>query len=182
MELSKKLKLDELSERDRIIASIGGVVLVVAIVYFVLSFFIFSPLTKEKVRYEKNLSVLKELKQIESEFNGINEKYGRFISSLPPRGTDISSMILRISRSANIEANVGDMKPLSRRVGDFKELSLKFTVDGINTEELVNFLSKIENYRNFIYIDELEIQPKSSKDMRFLKAVIKVKTYIQEKS
>lgn len=182
MELLKKLKLDELSERDSIILAVGGVITSIIIIYMILAFFIFSPLNKEKISYQKNISIFDELNNIKKEFDITNGKYSKFLTSLPPKGADISSMVLKIAKSSKIESNVGDMKPLSRKVDDFKELSLKFNIDGINTEELVDFLYKLENDRMFLYISEINLEPKSLDGLRFLEATLKVKTYTQEKS
>jgi len=182
MDILKKIKPAELSERDSLILTVGAITISLIVLYLLLSFFIFSPLAQEKVRYKKNAETLNELEKIKREFDVENGKYIKFISSLPPRGTDISSMVLRVARGAKIENNIGNMKPLSRKVDEFRELSLKFTVDAINTEELVDFLYKLENDRRFMFISKIDLEPRSSEGLRFLKATLNVKTYTEEKN
>lgn len=179
MELLKKLKLSELSERDYI-AVVGGTALVgVIVLYSVLSHFLFSPLKMELLTYEKNTVKLRELDKIKNEFLVENKRFGEFRSKLPQPRADMNALVMDVARRAGLDKKVENVKPVTRKIDDFKEVTIKFSLTSINTKELVDFLFQIRNNPKFLHISEMNITPQTAEESSFLDVQFKILTYTE---
>ena len=178
MDIIKRLKLEKLSKRDRYLAAGLFSFVLLFLLSWILSVLIITPLSQAEKKLAKNSESLTKIQSVKDEYLKINSKFSAFKSRLPNKNFDISSYVLSHLENLKLNSKMQNLKPSSNSIGDYKEVSVKFSLVGITYNEMTKFIYQIENSQYKLYIDEIQIKPESYDNLHLLNINLKILTYI----
>ncbi len=169
----------KVTKRDIITLIIGATVLVV----FGMHQFVITPLLNKRTRQEKTIkskkSVLLDLVLLKAEFERLMLKadFAKKRIAKRKRGFTLFSDMDRMAGVAGIKQNVAYMKPFTAVSKDNKYTisTVEMKLDGLDMEQLVKFLYKVETSPNAITIKRISIT-KTGKAKDLASAVLQVET------
>ncbi len=166
----------ELSRRDRIALSVGGVALLV----FVVLQFLFFPLLERRQRLEKGIAVreqaLVEMRQMEERFRKLHQQNSSLSRKLAGRDRDFSlfSFLEKMASATDIKQNIAYMKPSSAQGdGDVRLTTVEMKFKAISLKQLVHFLQQIEAPEKLVAVRRISIQ-ENTKEKATLDVILQV--------
>ena len=171
-----------MNRREMALAVLGGV-FVMALLYYV---FVISPAVARQealISYvekkEADLVGVMELRDKWEKFKTSKEKAEKILAQRGEKFT-LLSFLEGVSREVGIDSKIQYMKPLTYQgeQGILKPVGIEMKLEGINTEQLVNLLHKIEYSENLLNIKLIKILRADSKEMKLLKVTLQVNTYV----
>jgi len=178
MEILKLIKLDKLSKRDLYLALGTISFIIILILYWILSFLIFTPLAQNERKLEKNLENIKKIQAIKKEYEELSSKLSAFKNRLPNKNFNLASYILSQVDNLKLNDKMQNLKPYFNKIEGYEEISVKFSLEGVTAEELIKFLYQIENSPYLLYVSQLQIKPESYENLYLLNVSFKIQTYI----
>ncbi len=97
-----------------------------------------------------------------------------------PGNFTLFSYLNRLVTQAGIKDNIAYMKPSSQSVDNspLKLSRVEMKVQAITTEQLVNYLYRVETSRNMIFVRKMSVT-KAGKDKPQINAILQIETYEQ---
>lgn len=172
----------KLNRREMALAVLGGI-LVIALLYY---FFIISPaVARQEVlidyveKKESDLVGMMELKNKWERFKSNRQKAEKILAQRGDRFT-LLSFLEGVSREAGIDDKIQYMKPLTYHgeEGALKHVGIEMKLDGIDTEQLVSLLHKIEYSEKLLNVKLIKILRVDRKQEKLLKVTLQVNTYV----
>ena len=150
----------------------------------IISRFVVSPVMENRERLERVVMAKTEIieKMIENkkEYDSIiresKELKGNF--SKRDKGFTLFSFLDRLSGETGIKDNIAYMKPStsSTRGSEKKIISVEIKLQGINVQQLISYLYKIETSKNILFVRRLSIS-KAGIQKEYISAVMQVETF-----
>jgi hypothetical protein len=122
---------------------------------------------------------LKEIAKLRREYLEVKERMEQFKGKARQRGRGFSlfSHLESLANKTKIKGNIASMKPRSSTVGEqYKESSVEVKLENVNTQQLVNYLFRIENSEAFLRIKRLHLK-KRHDNPKYLDATFLISTY-----
>ena len=169
-----------LQKREKIIISIGGVVVVVLLILELIIFPIYDRkenLQKLIVQRTKSLS---EMHQLEAEYHALTRNLVSNESQLKnrPRGFTLFSFLDALAGQSGIKQNIIYMKPSTTNVkGSPYTLSIvEMKIESLTMNQLVAFLHGVETSPNMVWVKRISLS-KGEKNNQLINSILQVETY-----
>jgi general secretion pathway protein M len=156
------------------------------IVLFLLINFLILPFFKEKDRFKKGIALkeleLKEIAGLSSEYKIYQKDSDEMSRILAKRGKGFTllSYLDNAAGEADVKGYIQYMNPSksssSKSSGPYKESGVEIKLEGVNIDQLVNYLYEIETPRDLIFIRRMSVTD-NKKQEGYLDCVIQVLTY-----
>lgn len=151
----------QLSKRDRLTLTIGGVV----VFLFLLVQFIFVPFLDKRSRMTKGVADRQEaivaMRLMEAEFKELNQQSNTLIKKLASRtaGFSLFSFLEQKASLAKVKQSIEYMKP-SESIGEglLKQVMVEMKLRGISLSQMVEFLDQVESQDNIVALKRISIQ------------------------
>lgn len=161
----------------------GGLALVALLFYLI----IISPgyskqkqLEKSIARREADLVKVSELSRKWENFKRDQNEVELSLSSRGDRFT-LLSYLEGLTREAGIDKNIQYIKPVTfpPTEGAFRPEGIEMSLDNVGMEQLVNFLYKVEQSQNLLYVKRIKMLKVSKGSTSTLKVTLQVNTYLR---
>ncbi len=169
-----------LTWRERIAIGVGGALLVGILI----SYFGIAPAQRRIKELNRRIPELEEdlmrIKELNGEYQELKEKVDSITKGLEARGDfAIPTFLENLAREVKVEYDL-KTKP-ERRIGErYKESSVEVKLEGIDLEDLRDFLYKIENSDQFLRVVRLRITPNKADPEEAIDATFDVSTIIMK--
>jgi len=171
-----------LNRREMAFAVLGGVLVVVLLYYL----FVISPAIarqKSLIDYiekkEADLAGMIELRNQWQMFKSNRQKAEKILAQRGEKFT-LLSFLEGVSREVGIDNKIQYMKPVTFREeeGALKPVGIEMNLDGINTQQLVGLLHKIEYSEKLLNIKLIKILRVNRGKENLVKVTLQVNTYM----
>jgi general secretion pathway protein M len=168
-----------LSKREINVLTGGGVFLIV----FTAAQFVYSPAiekrdTLERVLSQKQIS-LEEMDLLQQKFQAVSNQFDTETSTISNRGESFSlfSFLDSQAQQSGVKGNVDYMKPGTKEIENsmYAIASVKLKLQDLYLKELVDFLYRIESFKNGVRITSLSLT-KAGKEKTKIDAMIETQT------
>jgi general secretion pathway protein M len=169
----------KLAKREKVTVLIAACVISI----FVLINFLILPFFQERARLKKGIAVKEgELKEIAS-LSAVYQEYKKGSSDISViiakrgRGFTLMSYLDTAAGETDVKDHIKYMTPSSSKgSGSYEESVVETKLEGINTDQLVKYLYKIEAPGDLIFIKRLSVTD-NKKQEGYLDLIIQVLTY-----
>jgi Tfp pilus assembly protein PilO len=159
----------------------GGLFLVALLFYFV----VISPGLSRQDQLERSISKRKadlaKITELKKKWESFKRDQGEVEQSLRSRGDRFTllSFLEGITREIGIDKNIQYIKPVTFPPSEsvFKPEGIEISLDNVGMEQLVNFLYRVENSGNLLFIKRIKILKTSRGSSSTLKVTLQVNTY-----
>lgn len=171
-----------LNRREMAFAAFGGILVVVLLYYL----FVISPAVARQnslIAYiekkEADLAGMIELRDKWERFKTNRQKAEKVLAQRGKKFT-LLSFLEGVSREVGIDNKIQYMKPLTFREeeGALKPVGIEMNLDGINTQQLVRLLHKIEYSEKLLNIKLIKILRINRGKEKLVKVTLQVNTYM----
>lgn len=180
MNIPSKLNLERLSKRDFYLLTSTIFLVAILCVYWIFSLLLFDPLSRVELNLENNQEKFKKIRFVKEEFNQLNSSIQRLKKVLPPKDFNLASSMLNLVDRLKLSNKLQNLKPYFNTIEGYKELSVKFSLEGVTSNELVDFLYRIENFNYLLHVSQIQIRPQSYGELYLLDVKFKIETYTPE--
>ncbi|HBH27381.1 MAG: type II secretion system protein M [Desulfofustis sp. PB-SRB1] len=176
-----KLGLDRLARREKIVLAAGCIFVGGFLFIQLVAEPFFS--SKETVRrlVDRRQFELTDMLMLRQQYIGLVEQQSDIAQLVLARSGDFSlfSFLEQQAAAAGIKGRVAFMRPSSQELeGEFSESSVEMKIERLTTENLVDFLQRIEDREQLVFIRRMAIQ-KNSDEAGLLDITLNVLTYEQ---
>ncbi len=173
------INLNQFNQREKIALGAGASALVVFILF---QFIIFPVIDRQEVLQRSiaaKQEALKEMRILSADAAALEQQQNRSSQRMGrrPRGFTLFSFLDGLAGKTNLKANIDYMKPSTKepKGSPHKVSVVEMKLVGINMEQLVAYLYRIETSANLVEIKRLSIT-KTDKKAGFINAVLQVET------
>lgn len=166
----------QLNKREKIAVSIGGLMLLLYIVFH----FIVFPLAGNRAKLAKNLALrekeLVEMRTMQRRYQELSKQSGSLTSLLAKRdaGFSLFSFLEKNAADSQVKEHIVYMKPSGSPKNElFKQSMVEMKLQAISLKQLVDFLEKTESTENLVGIDKITIQ-ENTKEAATLDVTLKM--------
>jgi type II secretory pathway component PulM len=158
----------------------GGLILVALLFYLV----VISPALSKQELLAKNIAKRKQDLVRISEIQGKWQSFQRDRSDVQEAikgrgGFTLLSYLEAVTREIGIDQRIQYIKPVTFPEGEgkLKPEGIEISLDGVNMEQLVNFLYKIEYSGKLLHVKRIKVLRASKEKTSLLKVTLQVNTY-----
>jgi general secretion pathway protein M len=171
-----------LQPRERLAVMIAGAALLVFLIFQLLIFPSINRRDRLKNRIAANVSALKEISALKSEYEALTQ-YSRNMGDRlkrRPKNFTLFSFIDKLAGTSGIKNNIEYMKPSTSNLKNSSlTLSLvEMKISSLTMEQLTNFLHGVENGDAQVWIKRISIQ-KGDKNVGLINTTLQVETVQQ---
>jgi hypothetical protein len=176
-----KLGLNRLARREKIVLAVGCIFVGGFLCIQLVAEPFFS--SKETVRrlVDRRQFELTDMLMLRQQYIGLVEQQSDIAQLVLARSGDFSlfSFLEQQAAAAGIKGRVAFMRPSTQELeGEFSESSVEMKIERLTTENLVDFLQRIEDREQLVFIRRMAIQ-KNSDEAGLLDITLNVLTYEQ---
>jgi len=148
---------------------------------FLLTNFLILPFFKEKDRLQKGIALkqeeFKQISDLSLEYQKYQKGSGDVSKVLARRdkGFSLTSYLEEAARKAGVSLK-GMTQSQAKDSGAYKEATVELKLEGVNTEQLVNYLYYVENPESLIFVRRISVSD-NKKQEGYLDCIIQVLTY-----
>jgi general secretion pathway protein M len=153
------------------------------VLLFLLINFAILPFNREKDRLRKGItakeSELKEIASLSAVYKGYQKDADAISGAMARRGNGFTLMSYLDTAAAatDVKDYIKNVNPSPLKgTGPFKESVIEIKLEGINTEQMVNYLYKIENPDDLVFVKRISVTD-NKKQEGYLDLIIQVLTY-----
>ena len=158
----------------------GGMVLVALLFYLV----VMSPALSKQELFAKNIAKRKQdlmrVSEIKAKWQSFQRDRADVQEAIKGRGGfTLLSYLEAVTREIGIDQRIQYIKPVTFPEGEgkLKPEGIEISLDGINMEQLVNFLYRIEYSEKLLHVKRIKILRASKEKSSLLKVTLQVNTY-----
>jgi hypothetical protein len=158
----------------------GGLVLVALLFYLV----VISPALSKQDLLAKNIAKRKQdlvrISEIRAKWQGFQRDRADVQEAIKGRGGfTLLSYLEAVTREIGIDQRIQYIKPVTFPEGEgkLKPEGIEISLDGVNMEQLVNFLYRIEYSGKLLHVKRIKIVRASKEKTSLLKVTLQVNTY-----
>ncbi|MDJ0783751.1 MAG: type II secretion system protein GspM [Desulfosarcinaceae bacterium] len=173
------INLNQLNPREKIILGVGAAALVV---FILVQFIIFPIVDRQEVLQRSvagKLTAVQEMRSLSTEAEALKQQQNRSTQRMGrrPRGFTLFSFLDGLAGKTQLKGNIDYMKPSTTepKGSPYKVSVVEMKLVGINMEQLVSYLYRIETSANMVEIKRLAIT-KTDRKAGFINAVLQVET------
>jgi general secretion pathway protein M len=173
------INLNQLNPREKMALGAGAAALVIFILF---QFIIFPVIDHQKVLQRSVVSkqaAVEEMRRLSAEAQALQQEQSRSTQRMGrrPQGFTLFSFLDGLAGMTQLKSNIDYMKPSTTepKGSPYKVSVVELKLVGINMEQLVSYLYRIETSANMIQVKRLAIT-KTDKKAGFINAVLQVET------
>jgi hypothetical protein len=158
----------------------AGVFLVALLFYLV----VISPALSKQELLAKNIAKrrqdLVKISEIKAKWQGFQRDRADVQEAIKGRGSfTLLSYLVAVTREIGIDQRIQYIKPVlfPEGEGKLRPEGIEISLDGVNMEQLVNFLYRIEYSGKLLHVKRIKILRASKEKISLLKVTIQVNTY-----
>jgi type II secretory pathway component PulM len=158
----------------------GGLVLVALLFYLV----VISPALSKQELLAKNITKRKQdlvkISEIKGKWQDFQRDRADVQAAIKSRGSfTLLSYLEAVTREVGIDQRIQYIKPVTFPEGEGKlrPEGIEISLDGVNMEQLVNFLYRIEYSGKLLHVKRIKILRSSKEKTSLLKVTLQVNTY-----
>ena len=158
----------------------GGLILVALLFYFI----VISPALSKQEALAKNITKRKQdlvrISEIKAKWQNFQKDRSDVQEAIKGRGGfTLLSYLEAVTREIGIDQRIQYIKPVTFPEGEgkLKPEGIEISLDGINMEQLVSFLYKIEYSGKLLHVKRIKILRASKEKTSLLKVTLQVNTY-----
>jgi len=158
----------------------GGLILVALLFYFI----VISPALSKQEALAKNIAKRKQdlvrISEIKAKWQNFQKDRSDVQEAIKGRGGfTLLSYLEAVTREIGIDQRIQYIKPVTFPEGEgkLKPEGIEISLDGINMEQLVSFLYKIEYSGKLLHVKRIKILRASKEKTSLLKVTLQVNTY-----
>jgi type II secretory pathway component PulM len=158
----------------------GGLILVALLFYLI----VISPALSKQEALAKNIAKRKQdlvkISEIKGKWQSFQRDRSDVQAAIKGRGSfTLLSYLEAVTREIGIDQRIQYIKPVTFPEGEgkLKPEGIEISLDGINMEQLVSFLYKIEYSGKLLHVKRIKILRASKEKTSLLKVTLQVNTY-----
>jgi len=158
----------------------GGLILVALLFYLV----VISPALSRQDALSRTIAKRKQdlvrISEIKGKWQDFQTDRSEVQKTITSRGSfTLLSYLEAVTREIGIDQRIQYIKPVTFPEGEGKlrPEGIELSLDGVNMEQLVNFLYKIEYSRKLLHVKRIKILRASREKTSLLKVTLQVNTY-----
>jgi type II secretory pathway component PulM len=170
----------KLDRKQMTYAFFGGLFLVALLFYLI----VISPALSKQELLDKNIAKRKQdlvrVSEIKGKWQNFQRDRADVQSAIKGRGNfTLLSYLEAVTREIGIDQRIQYIKPVTFPEGEGKlrPEGIEISLDGINMEQLVNFLYRVEYSGRLLHVKRIKILRASKEKTSLLKVTLQVNTY-----
>jgi type II secretory pathway component PulM len=174
----KKISI-KLSRRERIIVSAGASFVALLVLLYVLVFPFLATRSRLRRSIQADQEHLQEMMDLSAEYEALQKDSGGISNIVSTRAKDFTlfSLLEGLAGEVGLKDRIKYIKPSSssQTQGKYKTASVEMQIADINMQELFEYLYRIEDPKNIVWIKRISIKRHKEKS-GFVEATLQVST------
>lgn len=177
--ITKKVNLNKLSRREKLVLAGGGLILLLFFLYQLVIAPVFERSAQQRRAIQSKTLMLGEMQRLQSEHAALKATTRAAESRFSRRdkGFTLFSFLDQLAGKSGVKERVSYMRPskTDQKNSPFKLSRVEMKLEAVTLEQLTNYLHGVETSRNLLTVSKLSITRRDQKE-GLLDAILQVDT------